>query len=122
MPGATASNRGTNVENVYTWRVGWIDMAQCPVCKCRIRLFCRGFKPWHCHRCRTRLQLGRLIDLVHPMIAPFVMLVPFLRDLVIVECSPDYCATCHYNLTGNVSGICPECGTPLPANHPNRGK
>ncbi len=25
-----------------------------------------------------------------------------------------YCLVCDYNLTGNVSGICPECGTPLP--------
>ncbi|MCG8403573.1 MAG: hypothetical protein MI923_00100 [Phycisphaerales bacterium] len=24
------------------------------------------------------------------------------------------CATCGYNLTGNASGICPECGTPIP--------
>lgn len=23
------------------------------------------------------------------------------------------CAKCNYNLTGNVSGICPECGTPI---------
>lgn len=23
------------------------------------------------------------------------------------------CVTCRYNLTGNVSGICPECGTPI---------
>jgi hypothetical protein len=23
------------------------------------------------------------------------------------------CATCGYNLTGNLSGICPECGTPV---------
>jgi len=22
------------------------------------------------------------------------------------------CPTCHYNLTGNTSGICPECGSP----------
>jgi hypothetical protein len=26
----------------------------------------------------------------------------------------DKCRECGYNLTGNVSGICPECGTPLP--------
>ena len=26
-----------------------------------------------------------------------------------------HCAKCDYNLTGNVSGICPECGTPIPA-------
>lgn len=24
------------------------------------------------------------------------------------------CCGCGYNLTGNVSGICPECGTPVP--------
>ncbi len=24
------------------------------------------------------------------------------------------CAECCYNLTGNTSGICPECGTPIP--------
>ncbi len=24
---------------------------------------------------------------------------------------PGHCQTCGYNLTGNVSGICPECGT-----------
>jgi hypothetical protein len=28
------------------------------------------------------------------------------------ECS--ICSTCGYDLTGNVSGICPECGTPIP--------
>ena len=54
------------------------------------------------------------------MIAPLVKLVPFLRDLVLVECSPASCAACHHNLTGNVNGICSERGTPLPANHPNR--
>ena len=24
------------------------------------------------------------------------------------------CQSCGYNLTGNTSGVCPECGTPLP--------
>ena len=24
------------------------------------------------------------------------------------------CTHCDYNLTGNASGICPECGTPIP--------
>jgi len=26
-----------------------------------------------------------------------------------------HCLACGYNLTGNVSGICPECGTAIPA-------
>ena len=29
---------------------------------------------------------------------------------------PGHCRKCGYNLTGNVSGICPECGTPIQAN------
>ncbi|MBN2447365.1 MAG: hypothetical protein JXO22_11590 [Phycisphaerae bacterium] len=27
----------------------------------------------------------------------------------------EYCATCGYNLTGNVSGVCPECGSAVPS-------
>lgn len=26
---------------------------------------------------------------------------------------PGVCISCGYNLTGNVSGVCPECGTPI---------
>ena len=26
---------------------------------------------------------------------------------------PDHCQKCGYDLTGNVSGVCPECGTPV---------
>jgi hypothetical protein len=25
-----------------------------------------------------------------------------------------YCHRCSYNLTGNISGVCPECGEPIP--------
>jgi len=28
--------------------------------------------------------------------------------------SEGLCRSCRYNLTGNTSGICPECGTPIP--------
>lgn len=24
-----------------------------------------------------------------------------------------HCTSCNYNLTGNVSGVCPECGTKI---------
>ncbi len=26
---------------------------------------------------------------------------------------PGQCRCCNYNLTGNTSGVCPECGTPV---------
>ena len=29
--------------------------------------------------------------------------------------SPSGCTECGYNLTGNTSGTCPECGTPVPS-------
>lgn len=28
--------------------------------------------------------------------------------------NPSLCSTCAYDLTGNISGICPECGRPAP--------
>jgi len=30
------------------------------------------------------------------------------------QCGDQNCKKCNYDLTGNVSGICPECGTPIP--------
>ncbi len=33
---------------------------------------------------------------------------------------PGYCLKCGYNLTGNVSGRCPECGTTIPRTIPER--
>ena len=27
---------------------------------------------------------------------------------------PIFCVSCNYDLTGNVSGVCPECGSPIP--------
>ncbi len=37
------------------------------------------------------------------------------RDALRARFSSDpLCTKCLYNLTGNLSGICPECGTPLP--------
>lgn len=32
--------------------------------------------------------------------------------------NPSLCTKCGYNLTGNLSGLCPECGTALPLTPP----
>jgi hypothetical protein len=38
---------------------------------------------------------------------------PLYRVLRRRRAPSGHCQTCGYNLTGNVSGICPECGTPI---------
>jgi len=43
-------------------------------------------------------------------IMSFLPLVWVIRDR---RQKPGHCANCGYNLTGNVSGTCPECGTPV---------
>jgi hypothetical protein len=37
------------------------------------------------------------------------LIVRHVRDLM-----PGHCACCGYNLKGNASGVCPECGTAVP--------
>lgn len=42
------------------------------------------------------------------VLAPILSKKRALRDRI----PPGHCKQCGYNLTGNTSGICPECGTP----------
>jgi len=37
----------------------------------------------------------------------------FVRRRKEAKGGPSQCAVCEYNLTGNLSGVCPECGTPV---------
>jgi len=53
-------------------------------------------------------------------IALLVMPAVFVSRLI-ARRTPDprtHCTTCGYNLTDNVSGICPECGKPVPPSAP----
>jgi hypothetical protein len=61
----------------------------------------------------TTLIQGALASAV---LALFMGFVYFLHLVFAQPPRPDgACRTCGYNLTGNVSGICPECGEPIPA-------
>lgn len=42
---------------------------------------------------------------------PWGLMVLLLLVLLIRRREPGCCYKCHYDLTGNVSGTCPECGT-----------
>ncbi len=41
----------------------------------------------------------------------FVVWKSLLRKVWLAWRFPNSCTSCGYNLTGNVSGVCPECGT-----------
>jgi hypothetical protein len=57
--------------------------------------------------------LGRSIPVwpfaVCTMILPVIWVVRRVRS----RRRAGHCAACHYNLTGNTSGVCPECGVPI---------
>ncbi len=60
-----------------------------------------------------------------PLWIPAAVLVPLtvVAWLKRVACAPaGCCAQCGYNLTGNVSGICPECGTLIPRSAESKPK
>ena len=48
-------------------------------------------------------------------VLPALWLWRYRRDRRVRSNGMPHCAKCDYNLTGNASGICPECGTPIPA-------
>jgi hypothetical protein len=43
-----------------------------------------------------------------------------LRLLPLAIKEAGYCVSCGYNLTGNVSGRCPECGEPIASFNPSQ--
>ncbi len=54
------------------------------------------------------------------LIGSFAMLVPETRSLFRQRVEPGHCRQCEYDLTGNVSGICPECGKTIPEHEATR--
>jgi hypothetical protein len=49
--------------------------------------------------------------LVATIIGAIAAIVATLIGLILKPRDPNVCSHCSYNLTGNISGICPECGT-----------
>ncbi len=57
-----------------------------------------------------RIRLSGWLFAIYPMMG---MLAAHLATIHIPDepDGPPQCSQCQYNLTGNVSGVCPECGT-----------
>ena len=59
-----------------------------------------------------------------PLWIPFVALIAPTLILWVVDHRrrplPGHCRKCNYNLTGNTSGVCPECGNEIETPAANR--
>ena len=78
---------------------------------------CIPWKPWRCPECGSKLASKPVLSVLRfigtPLVGPAAVLFPFWREIVILETSGRYCQNCKYDLTGNESGDCPECGEVL---------
>ncbi len=63
---------------------------------------------WRGGRIMANVPLGALLVL---LLVPTIVLVHRAR-----QPGPHHCRRCSYDLTGNISGICPECGTAIADN------
>lgn len=69
----------------------------------------------------TSLFVGPLAHVV--LLAPVVVFIGALqivgrRDALVRRFALDRCRSCGYDLRGNLSGICPECGTDIASTRP----
>jgi hypothetical protein len=56
---------------------------------------------------------GIWVLVIYLAFVPAVMLLfVYLDQIAVIEARGDFCSNCGYDLTGNTSGRCPECGTP----------
>jgi len=84
---------------------------------CTIEPFSKGW--WARSTCP---EIMRLSAIHRDFVAIFVPLAPAILVLAVASAllwrrdrriRPGHCLKCGYDLTGNVSGVCPECGTAI---------
>lgn len=82
----------------------------CPVCLNRTKVPSGFLKSARCEHCDSELQLTSPLQAPHFLVLAILWLLPWLRDVEVVKAGAVCCTKCGYNLDGNTSGICPECG------------
>lgn len=78
-----------------------------------ISLACIYFSFWSLDVSAGRLPKWLFGVIVGAVAIPGLLAMIFQRTPPVPP--PGHCTTCGYNLTGNVSGKCSECGEPVPA-------
>jgi len=76
---------------------------------------------WHRVLWPRRTMGCNIVETVIPLWIPFILagILPFVlvrRSRARRARLAGRCRSCGYDLTGNTSGVCPECGTAMPAN------
>jgi hypothetical protein len=67
---------------------------------------------WHHRRLRFELEIDSVcVELLAPTLV--LVLLPVACPRRFLAEMEHHCQNCDYNLKGNVSGICPECGVPI---------
>jgi hypothetical protein len=94
----------------------WEDLAHWPGVKVRwAPAWSRGFgwPSWYWRPCKVNLTFSKWRMAYFPL---YVLLPPLLVGAWLLRgrrYKAPLCRHCGYDLTGNVSGRCPECGTPV---------
>ena len=97
----------------FNYKASWtdppiIDLKERPYFEWKSFNFTTKREVWSGHSLRFPHWLPTIIFAIYPTIA-FIR-GPYSRYY---RRRKGLCLNCGYNLTGNVSGVCPECGTPL---------
>ena len=108
------------IQSRHHRRLCWISTALGVICVPSMLLTARFNDDLLCTFDSSIIQVVRICFIMGaPVIVPTIvsaLLLKCIRWIGWLPAVPSYpaCNTCGYNLTGNVSGICPECGSPAP--------
>jgi len=67
----------------------------------------------HSMTVRFRVSRTELVIPLWPLVAPFALLTCWVWWRHLRYLAPGHCSICGYDLRGNTSGACPECGARL---------